>query len=303
MGRITELLDAIDVSKQDTDELYRIFRLVPDFELPVLRFYLYPGATLIRQRVNIKGKDFFKVSELSYPPAQCITGYERANVPYQPMFYGCSFPGDIHTEDAPPPRVVALMETSSFYRDKESSGIERSTVSRWDLVKEMELVAMPFLADYSRACKLITEIKEGWNSEIVKYDVNQEGLELLLYMAKEIGKSFSNNVGYFKIANFVNYLLNVNEKTRGVDGIIYPSVPAAGAGFNIAVKPSAFDDKVRFVGASLCFLAKKKDKAYQCVMNHTANVDNGIITYEDKDDDPQEAMVFAKYAEGLSFRN
>lgn len=303
MGRIADLLDAIDVTKENTEELYSIFRMIPDFELPVIRFYLYKGAVLIRQRINIKGEEFDKVSELGYPPAIYVRGYERANVPFQPMFYACCFPGDNRTDDDPPPRVVALMETSPFYKNKSEWGIERSTVSRWDLEKDVELIAMPFMADYSRACQMVNTIKEEWNREITKYNVNQDGLDLIMYMAKEIGKDFKSNLEYFKIANFVNYILNVNEKTKNADGVIYPTVPGAGAGFNVAIKPSVVDNKVRFVGASLCHLLKRGEKAYQCVMNHTDSVENGIITYKDKYIDPQEAAIYANYAEGLSLRN
>ena len=303
MGSITEQLNALDVTKEDTEELYHIFRLVPDFDIPVLRFYLYKGASLIRQRVNLKAEDFFLVSDLSCPPAWCIRGYERANIPYQPMFYACCFPGDYDSDDVPPPRVVALMETSSFYKNTTASGIERSTVSRWDLIQDLELVAMPFMADYSRACRLINGIKTSWENIVSQINISKEGNELIMYMASEIGKSFSSNVGYFKIANFVNYLLNINRKTRNVDGIIYPSVPGAGAGFNVAIKPESFQEKIQFVGASKCYLAKKKDKAYQIVVNHSASVKEGVITYEDKEIDPRENAIYSQYAEGLDFIN
>ena len=303
MGRISDLLDSIDVTKENTDELYNIFRLVPDYDIPVLRFYLYKGLPLIRQRVNLKDKDFSNVADLKYPPAWCIKGYERANFPFQPMFYACCFPGDYNSDDVPPPRVVALMETSSFYRDTSASGIERSTVSRWDLIQDMELVAMPFLANYSRACKLINDIKVGWGEVIEQCEYNPEGMELIMYMASEIGKLFSSNVEYFKIANFVNYLLNINKKTRNVDGIIYPSVPGAGAGFNVAIKPESFRKKVKFVGASKCYLAKKKEKAYQIVVNHTSSVKDGVITYDDKEIDPREYAIYSQYAEGNNFIN
>lgn len=161
--------------------------------------------------------------------------YERANLPFQPMFYACSFPTNYNDETVPPPRVVSLQETSSFFKDKTSCGIERCTVSRWEVTKEIELVAMPFLADYKMACDMIQEIKNAWNKALNDNDVNPDGRELIEYMAVEMGKTFNSNVEYFKIANFVNYLLNVNEKTKGVDGIIYPSVPAAGSGFNVSV--------------------------------------------------------------------
>lgn len=302
MGRITDMLDAIDVRKENTEELYSIFRMVPDFDIPLIRYYLYEGTSLVRQRVNEKGKEFQMVSDLGYPPANCITGYERANLPYQPMFYACSFPGDFESPNVPPPRVVALMETSAFYRDKSTMGIERSTVSRWDIVEDLELAAMPFIADYSMACQLIKEIKAGWDNEIVKYHVNPDGLELIMYMANEIGKSFASNVEYFKIANFVNYLLNVNEKTRNVDGIIYPSVPGAGAGFNVALKPSVVHKKLQFSNASLCHLLKKKEKAYLRVINRSVSVENGMIIYRGMDKDPQEESICAQYS-GLNFIN
>ena len=302
MGKITELLNAINVQEENTEELYGIFRMVPDYDIPLIRFYLYKGASLIRQRVNEKNTEFNMVSDLNYPPADCITGYERANIPFQPMFYACSFPDDYESDDVPPPRVVALMETSHFYRDRNAIGIERSTVSRWDIVEDLELAAMPFIANYSMACQLIKNIKDGWNNEISKYHVNPNGLELIMYMANEIGKNFSSNVEYFKIANFVNYLLNVNEKTKNVDGIIYPSVPGAGSGFNVALKPSTVNKKIKFGGASLCYLLKKGEKAYLRVMNHSISVEKGIITYCDMDKDPQEDALCAQYS-GLDFIN
>lgn len=302
MGKITELLDAINVTDEDTEELYGVFRLVDDYDIPIIRCDLYPGAGLVRQRVNLIGTEFSEVSELGYPPLLCVKNYERANVPYQPMFYACSFPRG-YNDETHPPRVIALQETSSFYKDIPASGIERSTVSRWEVVKQIELVALPFLADYNMPNSDIQTIKDEWNNAIGDSTVNQEGRELVEYMAKEIGKDFDSNVGYFKIANFVNYLLNVNEKTKNTDGIIYPSVPAGGAGFNVAIKPTVVDEKIRFVGAGLCHLLKRGEHSYLHVMKQSVSVDNGVITYEDKDMNDAEIKMYHSYAEGLTFRN
>lgn len=303
MGRITDLLNAIDVTKENTEELYGIFRTIDDYNLPVIRFYLYPGSGLIRQRVNEKGKIFNLISELNYPPAYCITKYERANLPYQPMFYACSFPGDYDDEKNPPPRVISLQETSSFFKDTKSSGIERCTVSRWEVIKDIELIAMPFLAYYKMPCAVIQQIKDAWNQGLREIKVNADGRELVEYMANEIGKDFKTNVEYFKIANFVNYLLNVNEKTKKADGVIYPSVPAGGAGFNVAIRPSAADEKIKFIGASLCHLLKKEDKSYLCVMNDTESIEDGVVTYKDKVIEEAEKKMYQAYVVGLSFIN
>ena len=56
MGRITDQLNAIVSSEEKTDELYSIFRKVNDYDIPVIRFYIGAGSSLIRQRVNEKGK-------------------------------------------------------------------------------------------------------------------------------------------------------------------------------------------------------------------------------------------------------
>lgn len=302
MGRITELLDAINSADENTEELYGIFRLVDDYDIPIIRYYLYPGTGLVRQRVNLIRTEFKKVSELGYPPLLCVKRYERANVPYQPMFYACSFPRG-YNDETHPPRVIALQETSSFFKDKSASGIERSTVSRWEVVKEIELIALPFLADYNMPNSDIQTIKDEWNNAIGDSSVNQEGRELVEYMAKEIGKDFSSSVGYFKIANFVNYLLNVNEKTKNADGVIYPSVPAGGAGFNVAIRPTVVDEKIQFVGAGLCHLLKKGEHSYLHVMKQSVSVENGVITYEDKNMNEAEMKMYRSYAEDLAFRN
>ena len=302
MGRITELLGAINSANENTEELYGIFRLVDDYDIPIIRYYLNPGAGLVRQRVNLIGTEFKEVSELGYPPLLCVKRYERANVPYQPMFYACSFPRG-YNDETHPPRVIALQETSSFIKDKLATGIERSTVSRWEVMKEIELVALPFLAEYNMPNSDIETIKDEWNNVIGDGSVNQEGRELVEYMAKEIGKDFDSNVGYFKIANFVNYLLNVNEKTKNADGIIYPSVPAGGAGFNVAIKPTVVDEKIKFVGAGLCHLLKRGEHSYLHVVKQSVSVENGVITYEDKDMTDAEIKMYQSYAEGLSFRN
>jgi hypothetical protein len=101
----------------------------------------------------------------------------------------------------------------------------------------------------------------------------------------------------------VNYLLNVNEKTKKADGVIYPSVPAGGAGFNVAIRPSAADEKIKFIGASLCHLLKKEDKSYLCVMNDTESIEDGVVTYKDKVIEETEKKMYQAYAVGLSFIN
>lgn len=218
------------------------------------------------------------------------------------MFYACSFPSE-KNDETPLPRIVSLMETSSFFKDKNSLGIERSTVSRWELSENLNLIALPFSNSYQRPCRDVLDIIANWENIISDANVNNDGLELILYMAQEIAKDFATDNGYVKIANFVNYLLHINSKTKYADGIIYPSVPAGGGGFNVAIKPEIVDRKIKFSGASLCYLLKQRDKSYVHIIKDSLVNEDGTLTFYIRKQDKDAIAMYDKYARGLSFVN
>ena len=282
-------------------ELYNIFYSVPDFEIPIVRYSIYPGSSLIRQRVNKKRESFKNIAEIYYPPAS-VTPMERANLPGNPMFYACSFPSEI-TDQSPIPRVIALEETSSFMRDTSQSGIERATVSRWNIIARIDLIALPYIGTYNRACPDLLRVKEKWEKTISQGVIPQDALELVNYMAEEISKDFSDRNQYFKIANFVHYLLKINQKTRDADGIIYPSVPARGVGFNVAIKPESADAKIRFSNASECHLLKKGMKMAVIPVSDAIVDEYGGMTFKDRNFTPEDMVFYFDNSIGLSFVN
>ena len=301
MGRITDQLNNIISSDENTDELYAIFKSVDDNAIPVIRIYMGEGSSLIRQRVNEKGKEFNLVSELYYPPAINLKSYGRANLPFQSMFYACCFSLD---ENDPLPRMLTLMETSDFFKDTESCGIERATCSRWNVKSKIGLIALPFYTHYDRPCHLIKEIQGNWDEAIKSASIDEDAKELVDYMSAEILKDFTESIGYFKIANFVNYLLYVNEKTKGADGVMYPSVPGNGAGFNVVLKKESADEKIEFVRSSLCYLAKNKKQSFEFLVNYSTTVSKeGVIEYTPRVVTEREKDEYEKYAQGLEIIN
>lgn len=300
--KIRQELDRITTPDQiGLRELYNVFLSVPDFEIPIVRYSISPGSSLIRQRVNQNGESFKNIDELYYPPSS-VTPMERANLSGNPMFYACSFPSEI-TEQSPIPRIIALEETSSFMRDTTQSGIERATVSRWDVIAQIELIALPYIGTYSRACPDLLRVKEEWEKAISQGVVPHDALELVNYMAEEISKDFSDRNQYFKIANFVHYLLRINQKTRDADGIIYPSVPAQGAGFNVAIKPESADAKIRFSNASECHLLKKGMKMTVIPVSDAIVDEYGRIAFKDRNFTPEDRAFYLDNSIGLSFVN
>ena len=52
MGVLTDSLRTYNLQKGDLDELYGIFRSVNDYDIPIVRYIIYPSSGLIRQRIN-----------------------------------------------------------------------------------------------------------------------------------------------------------------------------------------------------------------------------------------------------------
>lgn len=282
MNRIVDKLKMISSSKENIQQLLSVFNSINPFSVPIIRFFIETGTFVVRQRINPMGKIFTNISELSYPPKNCCLGYGRANIPNHPMFYCCSFPSD---HNAPDPRYTTLLETSKFIHEKESRGIERSTFSRWDVIKRLNLIALPFSTQYERTFEDIIQIQKAWEKERTTVPVNKESLELVEYMSNEMASNVENEIGYFKTAYFVYYLLYVNDKTKDAEGIIYPSVAAAGEGFNLALKPDVADNKLKFSFASLCYLVKDKMNATLYGVNHSVGCySNGELVFSPDDD-------------------
>lgn len=300
MGKITESLDKIDSSKMDLQELYTIFNSVNN--IPIIHLTLECDSFLIRQRLNDNNNSFETESDLTYPPLEFCTKYSRANIPYHPMFYSSI----TVQEDVPYARMVVLMETSEFFKDVTTCGIERSTISKWNVIKSLNLLAMPFNDNYQRSNDFIDNIKSLWKQSLFfrKNKLAEDSLELIEYMSKEISKQCNDSDSYFKIANFVYYLLYINKSTLNFDGIVYPSVPSAGEGVNVVLKPDVADNKLQFESAAICHVAKREKKSFEMIYSYARNKDNnGHLIYVNHTPSPLELDKYNKLAIGLNFMN
>ena len=97
--------------------------------------------------------------------------------------------------------------------------------------------------------------------------------------------------------------MRINPMTKDADGLLYPSVPAGGLGYNVVVKPEVVDKYISFENASLCYLAKKRKQMLVMNVNH-AIVDNDKIIYiDDIPNKEAHEKYFNELADGLSFVN
>lgn len=267
------------INKEDNiDSLMNLYENVLGDNFPIIRYVYGTNSKLIRCRINQKDKRFVNVSELTYPQADLLKSFGRANIPGQPMFYACSFPQDQETY---PPRLVGVMESSSFYRDLQSEGRQRITCSLWTNNRPLSLVVLPFSADYARACDDVVYIREQWENATNTYLGDDYKIKLLEYMGQLLSIDMDDETCYKNIASFINYLMFYNKKTKTADGILYPSVKAAGNSFNMALKPKVADEVLSILGGGIMHLIKNKDDCSLLMYQHF-NVDKNLLLYRER---------------------
>lgn len=297
MNSVKEQLESFDKSNLDLVNLYKLFKSVSDDRL-ILRFQLPLGTKVIRMRVNERGKLFLNKDELSYPPMSCEQKFGRANIPGHPMFYGSFFAQDVFS---PEPRMIVLTEVSNNILDKTSSLVERQTYALFIVQEDLKLIAFPFIGSYDRPCSDIQKLQNQWNS-IDKGGISYDSVELMTYMSNQIATKFSSNSDYPILANYIYYLLYINEGTKDIDGIIYPTVRMDGNGFNLAIKPKSTDTKLRFIQATECYMCKRQDYITVLNIQDGISIDKlGSLTYSpNKTYDESETK---RFTEDLAFLN
>lgn len=202
---------------------------------------LKKGWFIDRVRINKQNEVFTDIEQVSYIHDKDILDkyitFGRANEPKQSVFYG-----SIISPQIKQPRVVAYCETSELLKelDKHHNVEEVFTLSRWNILDDIEIIEMIFS---NEALKVNEYIRLSLENQIKNY----KHLELSEHYEKQ-GKFFSNEFArndirkgesfkYKITASYANYLW---QKTA-LKGITYPSVPSNYLGQNVALLPDVVD--------------------------------------------------------------
>jgi|WetSurMetagenome_2_1015567.scaffolds.fasta_scaffold02563_16 hypothetical protein len=273
MNKYIEAIEKIKNKSEDIKELYNIFISFGD---PIIIPLILPtDLAVLRGRINENGQVFFKKSDLGTVPAVNCKKYQRANVPYSPMFYACSFPIN---DKRLPPRGTVLFENSKFSRIRNLSGYLFITYSRWEIKKNLKLLCIPINKEYANPGEEVDEISKIWNK--YKVGISKEKIDFIEYMSKLLATEAKFDNDYYIIANYIHYLLYVNEKTKEFDGIAYPSVYMKGESFNIALKPTSVEDKLILHGGGINIdIKKESNNKIISIYTFVANED-GTLTYK-----------------------
>jgi hypothetical protein len=195
-------------------------------KLPIIIYRLEANELFFRTRINESG-DYLRIKDLSYPDPEYVKSYARVNKPLQQLFY-CS-------ENRPTSFIELLNNRECEVGDEISL-----TIACWQLVEPLDVVLV-FNPANSRSSKYYQKHGVGYDDFITQIDeAYRDGTNKLF---KFIGAGFEEpaieNKDVYMLTCAYSNLVFTKEK---VEGIIYPSVPFGGDGFNVALFPKVCDE-------------------------------------------------------------
>lgn len=244
----------------------------------VVSYLLKSGNKILRTRIDDKELLFDHISKLSYPPAKNART-DRASLEGKSMFYGSIF---THKDGGVVlPRLINLMETSDLFKDVNSKGKQLLTQSAWVNIRNLRLAVLPISINYKEPCDELIGIQFEFQKVAVEIGMKLTN-EALFLGDLFAAKNFANT--YNMTAHFVDYLLNESNEKDYFDGILYPSVPSEGLGFNICIRPSLIDEGViQFLGASSMLLIKDEMESKMSQLFDCDVVGDGDLIWHNSD--------------------
>jgi hypothetical protein len=268
-------------------------------KIPFSTAKLKPGLLIDRVRLNIPPKEtLYKTEEsVSYIKDQNVidnflTEYGRANKPHEVIFYGA-----IESSEIPTQRVTAVYEKSELLKSKESICLEGElyTLSRWEVIKEMEVVEVVF-SDLAISSNLDTKRAFEYHFNKICSDPNREFfLRQLKFFSDEYARKIKSNNDYKISVAYTDFALN----HAGYSGIIYPSVPSDYKGQNVALKPSIVDENLKLKNVSTIRLHKNKEKAFLNNHKYVTDFGDDNSNFIWKDTDKEYVLTYEQVIEKI----
>ncbi len=229
--------------------------LIADLRFYILEYKMPIGLDLVRARPNHDNEHFKSRYELSYKPQRLNHFYQRASAPSRTMFYGAFCP-DASTH--PNARVVSTVESLKWMRDKTRSGYQIITYGVWNIYEQLELAVILYPSEKSPPIPAMADMEKYFHGliESLPPDTKANTLAVLNFFAREFTKdNIRGDYDYLLSAALTDVLVS-----RGMDGVLYPSAPLKGNGFNVALTPEAVDSKLELRAVGECSVYKSGDQ-------------------------------------------
>jgi hypothetical protein len=269
---IKKLLE-IDLSTYPDQQILTLIKGFGKFG--VIQMVLHPGKVILRARPMNSGDKFNTRAALSYKPAEYNNTYQRASTPKQTMFYGGVIPEGIAYGELDNARIIGALETSHLLRNPGHDGEQRVAFSKWQVTKDIPLIAICYHKDFVNNSTHTKELYEYYHRSIDGLDpeLKQKSNDITEFLAQQFAKKpIEHDYEYMISAIFSEITVN-----RGMAGVYYPSIRADAKGYNVAISPRFTDECLRLVAAGECTIYKKGD--------HTIG-DNDTISMINDDSKP-----------------
>jgi len=217
----------------------------------------HKGKSIMRARPNDDSERFSKKEDFSYKPQRLNTNYQRASTPNQTMFYGCVLPDNIEQGELQNSRIIGVLESLPWLRDKKSSGYKKISFGKWLVQEDINLIAIIHQDTYYGESNYTRELVNAYDHFSAQEDKElvAKSLKFQRFLAEEFSKEITTHFDYLISAIFTE-IVTTNPKLK-IDGIIYPSVRVLGKGFNVAITPDACS-KLGLYVAGECSVYKLK---------------------------------------------
>jgi hypothetical protein len=238
-------------------------------KIPRFHFKFEANQVFFRSRPNDEEEYYKEIKKISYPPKDKVKKYARSNKPDQSVFYCSDTRRTCYVELA-----TDMAENTNI---GETIGI---TISTWQLALESEVVLIINPNDKNQ-----TEYSKI-HGDSVNFLLNtldddmKEGTKVLYeYLANKFATDAQKDPSIYIITSaFANTILE-----DGIDGIMYPSVPYQGNGFNIAFQTNLIDDsKIRLINVNRDTFIIEQTEEGKHKFRTIAEMEQGIINWNDK---------------------
>lgn len=285
INEVIEKFKQLDLSKYPVNEIKELFNQIGQIGAVVVTYH--KGKSVMRARPNRENERFKKLSDLSFKPQEFNKTYQRASTPNETMFYATSVPDKIESGELDNMRIIGVSETIPMLRDKTKSGFQKISFGRWVVQEDINLMAIVHHESYYKKSNYTRELVNAFNGFINQYpqEIIDKSLKFQDFMASEFAKETINaDYDYMISAMFTEDITS-----KGLDGILYPSVRTAGKGFNIAITPEA-SKKLALYVAGECSIYKLKD---QVIIGNDAIVElDGTQTEFELVDLPNDQSIY-----------
>lgn len=246
-------LEKIDLALNSVEEINKLLNQIGP--LPIMRTEYHKGKIIDRAvRIKDDEADFNTRCRLSYAPSEFNTNFLRASTPENTMFYGSVLKDNFTIDEHGYTRITACCETSDLLRDNTIAKGERlMIIGTWE-VQDLITLATIFDPTKEYTIDYLQEIKNSYLSFLKQNPkLETKAIEYLKFLAKEFSKDVKNGQNHeYHISALFSALIS----NTGVDGVLYPSVRAAGIGLCVAIHPRVLN-KIKLVGVRKCLLKKE----------------------------------------------